>query len=114
VGAVAGAPCISGASSCAALHDEIAINNPVAEILSPRLIVVPLAVRDCRETLRAGAVAYRRVRRLSTGVGERDLHARNAGELVYLERHADVPAMDAQRAVAAIISAVTRDHPKWL
>jgi len=70
---------------------------------------LPLSTWD-RETLRAVAVAYRRVRRL----GERDLQARNAAEAVYLERHPNVPVMDAQQAVAAMISAVAREHPNWL
>jgi hypothetical protein len=62
-----------------------------------------------RDTLRAVAIAYRRVRRL----GERDLPARNAAELTYLERHPTAPADVAQRTVALMLSAVARDHPVW-
>ena len=70
---------------------------------------LPLTTWD-RETLRAVAVAYRRVRRL----GERDLPARNAAEAVYQERHPNVPAMDAQQVVSLMISVIAREHPKWL
>ena len=50
---------------------------------------LPLSTWD-RETLRAVALAYRRVRRL----GERDLQARNAAEALYLSG--------------------TRAYPRWM
>jgi hypothetical protein len=55
-----------------------------------------------RDTLRAVAVAYRRVWRL----GELDLPARYAAERAYIERHPTAPADDAQRTVGLMISAV--------
>ena len=70
---------------------------------------LPLSTRD-RDTLRAVAVAYRHHRRL----GARDLPARNAAEVVYVELHPTVPPDEAQRTVALMISAVARDHPAWL
>ena len=70
---------------------------------------LPLSTWD-RDTLRAVAVAYRRVRRL----GARDLPARDAAERAYLERHPTAPADEAQRTVGLMISAVARDHPAWL
>jgi len=75
---------------------------------------LPLSTWD-RETLRAVAVAYRRVRRLSAAgaAGALDLPARNAAEAAYLERHPSATEVDTQRTVAAIIAAVARDHPKW-
>jgi hypothetical protein len=69
---------------------------------------LPLSTWDS-ETLRAVAVAYRRVR----GLGERDLRARTAAEAVYLERYPMATEVDTQVTVAAIISAVARDHPQW-
>jgi hypothetical protein len=69
---------------------------------------LPLSTWD-RETLRAVAVAYRRVRRL----GERDLRARTAAERAYLERHPSATIVDTQRTVAVMLSAVAREHPKW-
>jgi hypothetical protein len=33
---------------------------------------------------------------------------------VYLERHPNATPVDTQRTVAAMISAVARDHPTWL
>ena len=62
-----------------------------------------------RHTLRAIAVAYRRVRRL----GERDLLARQAAEAVYQERHPASAGPEAQHMVALMISAVASDHPAW-
>jgi hypothetical protein len=63
-----------------------------------------------RDTLRAVAIAYRHRRRL----GAPDLPARYAAEAAYAERHPTTPADEAQRTVALMISAVARDHPKWL
>jgi len=70
---------------------------------------LPLSTWD-RDTLRAVAVAYRRVRRL----GERDLRARAAAEAAFSERHPTTPEREAQHAVSLMISAVARDHPAWL
>ena len=70
---------------------------------------LPLSTWD-RDTLRAVAVAYRRVRRL----GERDLSARRAAERAYQERHPATPEQEAQHTVALMIAAVARDHPAWL
>ena len=69
---------------------------------------LPLSTSD-RDTLRAVALAYRRVRRL----GERDLPARMAAEPAYQERHPITPEREAQDTVALIIAAVARDHPTW-
>ena len=62
---------------------------------------LPLSTWD-RDTLRAVAVAYRRVRRL----GARDLPVRGAAEATYLERHPTAASEEAQRAVSLMISAV--------
>ncbi len=70
---------------------------------------LPLSTWD-GDTLRAVAVAYRQHRRL----GARDPPARNAAEAVYAERHPTVPADEAQRTVALMISAVARVHPTRL
>ncbi|HXP73686.1 MAG TPA: hypothetical protein VN823_06020 [Stellaceae bacterium] len=69
---------------------------------------LPLSTWD-RGSLRAVAMAHRHHR-----LGARDLPARNAAELAYLERHPTTPAHEAQRTVALMISAVARDHPAWL
>ena len=70
---------------------------------------LPLSTWD-RDTLRAVAIRYRRVRRLE----ERDLPARQSAEAAYRERHPSTIPADAQQAVALMISAVARDHPAWL
>jgi hypothetical protein len=70
---------------------------------------LPLSTWD-RDTLRAIAVAYRRIRRL----GDRDLPARRGAEAVYHERHPSAPETEAQHTVPLMISAVARDHPTWL
>ena len=69
---------------------------------------LPLSTWD-RDTLRAVAVAYRRVWRL----GERDLRARQAAEAAFSERHPSTPESEAQHAVALMFSVVARDHPAW-
>ena len=68
---------------------------------------LPLSTWD-HDTLRAVAVAYRRVRRL----GARDLPARRSAEAAYAERHPTAPADEAQRTVALML--VARDRPAWL
>ncbi len=70
---------------------------------------LPLSTWD-RDTLRAVAVAYRRLRRL----GALDLPARNAAEATYRERHPNEDPARAQQTVAHMIAAVARDHPAWL
>ena len=67
---------------------------------------LPLSTWD-RDTLRAVALAYRRVRRL----GERDLPVRYAADRAYIERHPAAAADEAQRRVGLMISAVARDRP---
>ena len=66
----------------------------------------PLPLSTWDDTLRAVAVAYRRVRRL----GERDLPARYAAERACIERHPAAAADEAQRTVGLMISAVARDR----
>ena len=45
--------------------------------------------------------------------GERDLVARRAAQAEHQQRHPTATEVDTQRTVAAMLSAVASEHPKW-